>query len=542
MSSRQIRLSAALVGAVSVILASGFLWLIVAALDSRFALDTDVINLALSINEFDLQAHQPHPPGYLGYVLLLKGVHAMVGMEPLETTKFVCRIMAVLAMVFTYKATRVLRPSHVASAQWALALAASSPMLLYYALDGQTHAAECAAAALFVWRLSIVYVSTRNSDTISIQMSIGMGLTLALGAAFRPSFALLVVLPVLHIFWGHWRALIVTVIVGALGTALWLVPTVVLAGGFDAYRDMSDALIGMFARKTSVFSPVRDFRMVLDNVYGVLLWAGIVGFAVPAALFIGRRSSARDTASGMGWRMAVPSLLFYTLVFIAEPGYLLGLVPPACIVTALALADSESRLRQWLLGALVLVQLVFFFGAPTLPNSALLWTPTVSEIVYRQSMADAVLQNISDGVDAQEQILVVADLGPTFVYRQLPLLRRGTDVLLIHSERLVVYEQTTLSLISEDGWRAAPGPQLLAEGPPSQMRSTRRYDRIIVGPIYSPQLRDELAAQSPCIEKEQGIEPTTLRLPVSTCFPQFQLQIAPHQLRWNADRNDVVAR
>src|SRR5262249_9774197 len=49
-----------------------------------FVLDCDVANLAMSIERFTVFEHQPHPPGYLGYVVLLKLVHAVTHMTPLE--------------------------------------------------------------------------------------------------------------------------------------------------------------------------------------------------------------------------------------------------------------------------------------------------------------------------------------------------------------------------------------------------------------------------------------------------------------------------
>ena len=72
---------------VALVLAFSFVWALTSALDTRAVLDTDVVNLALAIDRYELAEHQPHPPGYLGYVLVLRALHAVTGLDPIQTTK-----------------------------------------------------------------------------------------------------------------------------------------------------------------------------------------------------------------------------------------------------------------------------------------------------------------------------------------------------------------------------------------------------------------------------------------------------------------------
>lgn len=59
-------------------------------LDGAYALDCDDTNLALAIARFDIIHFQPHPPGYLGYVAVLKLVHVVTG-QVLEIGDFTFR-------------------------------------------------------------------------------------------------------------------------------------------------------------------------------------------------------------------------------------------------------------------------------------------------------------------------------------------------------------------------------------------------------------------------------------------------------------------
>src|SRR5690606_30390170 len=45
----------------------------------RYAVNWDAVNFLLGIESFDVLHHQPHPPGYIGYVLLGRWVSGLLG-------------------------------------------------------------------------------------------------------------------------------------------------------------------------------------------------------------------------------------------------------------------------------------------------------------------------------------------------------------------------------------------------------------------------------------------------------------------------------
>ena len=61
----------------------GHYW-ITLTLTSGVALDVDPINLLYGMREFNIEHHAPHPPGYLAYVWLLRGLHALIGGDPFQ--------------------------------------------------------------------------------------------------------------------------------------------------------------------------------------------------------------------------------------------------------------------------------------------------------------------------------------------------------------------------------------------------------------------------------------------------------------------------
>ncbi len=77
--------AALLVGALPVAVA-------VALGDPVHALDTDAVHLALGSERFDVRRHEPHPPGYLGYVMLLRLLRAVAGLDPMQGALWLSRL------------------------------------------------------------------------------------------------------------------------------------------------------------------------------------------------------------------------------------------------------------------------------------------------------------------------------------------------------------------------------------------------------------------------------------------------------------------
>ena len=50
-------------------------------LAGKYLFDWDSVQFALGMSRFDLAAHRPHPPGYLGYIVLGKAVAALFDLD-----------------------------------------------------------------------------------------------------------------------------------------------------------------------------------------------------------------------------------------------------------------------------------------------------------------------------------------------------------------------------------------------------------------------------------------------------------------------------
>src|SRR5262249_40689795 len=158
------------------------------------ALDTDTINFGLAAFRYDVLDHQPHPPGYLGYVLALRLVHLLVpSLGPLDVASWTCRVTGVLTIPAAFWACpqALRRPSRAGLRPVAAAaLAVLPPILWFYGGDGQSHDVDALAT------LALFGLALRGGSRLVLVAACGVS------GALRPTTALLTA-PFL--VWAFWR-------------------------------------------------------------------------------------------------------------------------------------------------------------------------------------------------------------------------------------------------------------------------------------------------------------------------------------------------
>ena len=336
----------------------------------------DATQLGLALSHYDLAAHRPHPPGYLFYVALGRVVHYL-GLSPEQTYLLLADLFTVVGLMCV---AAMVRPftgsigSVVAAALWCF-----NPILWFYGIVGESYAAEGACSAL-VGLLALRWLRTgRGLLTLSLAVGLCGGIRSSVTVFTFPLWLYCV----LRRRPGG-REMIYATISLAAGIVAWALPTVLLAGGYHAYSELSHALIWEYVgRINSPFLSVDD-RYVWLNIRACLYWLGAtIDFGgacaafVALAAFVKGRVAKKSTVSQntsaveekLPWSFVfvwtLPALLFFVLMFASKPGYFLVLLPAAVFVTSTIIVHSINRLtvaplfQRWapIIIALVLVSI-----------------------------------------------------------------------------------------------------------------------------------------------------------------------------------------
>lgn len=347
-------------------------------LRGRYLFNWDALQFALGIQRFDLAAHRPHPPGYIGYIYLGRLLTHLTGASVESVLTAVSIAAEAATVVGLYLVARRLFGEFAGLAAALLLL--SSPLYWMYGETALTYSLEPGLALLAFW---LLFRASRHS---------GQGLVVAAGViglegAIRessevfllPALAAVGLLALRRGGPGSRQtvALVAAAVVGA--TALWALPLVVLSGGLPAYLRDSAALgervtsssaiwrAGLSGLNLDTSAVLNGLLMSLVFVLPLGLAAGLLRLAEGRA--IGPSRDRREVA--LVALCLSPALLIYLLVHIGQLAYVLFGVPLLLLfagpmltrLATLTLPKRELarlRLRAVALGVCVVANVAVF--------------------------------------------------------------------------------------------------------------------------------------------------------------------------------------
>lgn len=332
---------------------------------ATYLVNWDAVNFALGVESFDLEHHQPHPPGYVGYVLLGRLVRWIVG-DPVLALTAVSVLSGAVATMFVYILGR--RVVNERAALVAAVLFGTSPLVWYYSGVALTYIVEVALALPFVW------LAMKARETRSLRWLALATVVLALMGALRQT-SLVLFLPVWLYAWFPFptRDKVRTAGLLTVGTVIWLVPLLIISGGPLAYLHLSMDLAQLTGGVTWLGAGpgvLQNFAIVIT---GLVLGLHVSLFAIPLAIIRRRQDDRRPLEHRrllLTW--ALPPLTVYLFVHSGQLGYVLVLLPVGIFWAASVFEASFKQAARavTVAGLLVVINVAGFTVLPELAVAA----------------------------------------------------------------------------------------------------------------------------------------------------------------------------
>ncbi|OGJ85052.1 MAG: hypothetical protein A2268_16180 [Candidatus Raymondbacteria bacterium RifOxyA12_full_50_37] len=322
----------------------------------------DSVNYALALDNFSIPDSLPHPPGYIFYVLAGRFFALFTG-DPVRALVAVNIVAGLVTLVFIYRTCR-LSGSRRAGTVAAL-LFTLNPLSWFYGEVAEIYAMEAALS------VCTAYFFLKHHKIHRHYPMIRGTLLLGIAGGFRQNTEIfLLPLWFFLIFSGASTAgyRIAHLLLLATATSLWFVPTILNCGGIAAYLKLSSDTVLPFFRDSSLFygAPLAHHAIMAAKLaFWIALYFGLclaVSFLVKKQT--GLEPLDRDERRFFAlWTL--PAILFFALVYIAKPGYLLFLLPPVVIAAALHLSAFAPQVRKLaLLTVLIILPGLLYFFSP----------------------------------------------------------------------------------------------------------------------------------------------------------------------------------
>lgn len=326
---------------------------------ATYLVNWDSVNFALGIESFDLETHQPHPPGYLGYVLLGRLIDWFIG-DPVAALTAISVVAGAAATMWVYLLGS--RMVSEGAALIAAGLFGTSPLVWYYSEVPLTYIVEVALALPLV----LLVLEARAQRRASL-LIMAAALLALMGAVRQTSLVLF--LPLLiygAMAFGREVRIRSAVVLGVLVTS-WLVPLVVMSGGPIDYLRLSGELAQLTGGATWLGAGLGVLQNIVVVTTALVLGMHVALFAIPLEA-MSREKSPRLAPEHRRLLMiwGLPALFTYLFIHSGQMGYVLVLLPIGIIWASNVFTAhfTVPSLRTALVAALIAVNGLGFFFLP----------------------------------------------------------------------------------------------------------------------------------------------------------------------------------
>jgi hypothetical protein len=381
---------------------------------SQFAYHWDSAQFALAVGEYNIRIGQPHAPGFWLYVMLGRAVNQLVG-EPHAALVWLSVVAGawLAAVGYLLAASMFGRRSGLGTGVILL----TSPLCWFHSEVALTTIVDSALIVSFVfvcWRAIHRRVTWFQTITLAALLAVVGGVRQQSAPLLIPLWA--------YVFWGFarpraWKFLC-AVALAVCFSLFWLVPTMKSAGGLVPYLYLLH-LKNHYHAPQSVWGG-GGFDVLMKNIFwiGATCWAGLLGAAVIAVLrfslwvFFKDPESKNDFYRANKHQLcllalwATPMALFWMLMYVTMPGYVLNFFPALAVLAGLGLAGSSERVAassavgtRWALGGILTIVAVgnvvaFSYSSPALSRLLLGLPLTGVEIREHDVNLSACIQTI----------------------------------------------------------------------------------------------------------------------------------------------------
>ncbi|MGO9387099.1 MAG: glycosyltransferase family 39 protein [Methanobacterium sp.] len=314
----------------------------------KYLFDWDSVGYALGFQQFNMALDQPQAPGYIFYVALGKIVNLIFN-NPNDTMIFINIIFSIFTVILVYYLAKQIYSREVAVI--ASVLLIFFPTFWFYGETSTIYICE----ALFATLIAYTSYQLLKGDDRFLYISTFI---LGLSGGFRQDL-ILFMFPLWFFCLVYqdlnYKKIFKALIVLIASIMLWFIPTIILAGGYGNYSLINqDTLIGSFQSLSIFFGAGIVNQLSMDS--RLLSWT-VLGIGIISSLILWifislnlRRiikvSNFRNPDLIFMFLWFLPAFLFYLLIYIAKPGYVLTFLPVFSLIIGYVIVNFSFKLNK----------------------------------------------------------------------------------------------------------------------------------------------------------------------------------------------------
>ena len=292
----------------------------------------DCGNFILALDDYDIAASQPQPPGYYGFVALGNLSNLVFNNPHLAYLALSTLSNIFLSVTLFFLARRMFG---VTAAVITTILSMISPVFWFNSIVAFSYMTAAAFAVLFAYLVYDTY--TKRDWRAAIYSSAILGL---LGGIRQDCLIIFFPLWILSIRALRKKQVLYCSTILLLFVLLWFLPMVSMSGGLDSYLSAVDKQYSGRVQSLSVFSDpsnaIGNLTRMSKTIINTVSLMGIVILFYATVLIIRRKCTRllRDKRIIFLTIWFFPAFFFYLLIHFTNPGYIIPVLPALLIILA----------------------------------------------------------------------------------------------------------------------------------------------------------------------------------------------------------------
>lgn len=272
----------------------------------------DGIQFALAIRHFDVYLHQPHPPGYILYVMLGRVFNFILN-DPQVSLVWLSIISSGLIAVVLYFLGKIIFNKLIGIT--AVLLFLSSPLFWFY---GAVELSYIVGALFIVFTVLMCYQIYQGKEEYRYLISSAALLGLS-GGIRQESLFFLFPLWLFSIRKVGIKKIVFSILILGLIIAAWFLPTIWLSGGFTKYFEAAGLITKYFFNISTIIN--QGIFVIGHNIVQLFrnMISGLGLALIPLALFLVYQLEKFDEEKIVDWYYFNKRKILFFLLWIIPP-------------------------------------------------------------------------------------------------------------------------------------------------------------------------------------------------------------------------------
>ncbi|MDD4290515.1 MAG: glycosyltransferase family 39 protein [Patescibacteria group bacterium] len=331
---------------------------------TQYLFDWDAVQLALGMDEFNIEKHQPHPPGYFLYIYFAKFINIFLDNSNLAMIMENIILSIIALLIFYLIAKKIFKNEFLGFL--ASFIFITNPFIWFHSEFANIYIIDLCFSLIYFYTSYLIIIQNKNLLWLfSSLFALGIGFRQSLVIFFLPLYIYACLFD-FKFTKSKIKKILLNVLIFSIVFLCWFIPNSIVVGGFIKLLGISKNQFLASSKTTSILSMAKIEALggQFFNTFKLLIYSSSLLSLFSFIAIFYKKIKISKKNSIIFLLSILPSFLFYSLIHLGKIGYIMtisGIFMTLGLFTINKLFKESSRIIIILF--IIILQLpLFIYG------------------------------------------------------------------------------------------------------------------------------------------------------------------------------------